>query len=66
MDEWYANAQDEESDEGWEESIPLESDGFPVGTESRGSVKHFGHLHMNRRWLCEYEPFWRTFIGYQK
>ena len=24
MKEWYANAQDEESDEGWEESIPLE------------------------------------------
>ena len=42
MDEWYANAQDGESDEGWEESIPLESDGFPFGTESRGSARPFG------------------------
>ena len=25
MDEWYANAQDEESDDGWEESIALDT-----------------------------------------
>ena len=42
MDEWYANAQDEESAEGWEVSIPLEGDGFPFGTESRGSARPFG------------------------
>ena len=42
MGEWYANAQDEQSDEGWEESIPLESDGFPFGTESKGSARPFG------------------------
>ena len=42
MDEWYATAQDEGSDEGCEESIPLESDGFPVGTESPGRARHFG------------------------
>ena len=42
IDQWYADAQDEESPEGWKESIPLESDGFPFLTESRGSARPFG------------------------
>ena len=37
-DAWYADAHDEESHDGWEQSIPLEREGFPFDTRSKGNT----------------------------